>query len=95
MIDTPYFLAAYKAEASAGGVHLDELRQENDLDRTFPSPSAEFVEGERSGAFSLAQDDLLISAEGRSWISCEDFVIAFMDELEKPAHSRQRFTVAY
>ena len=27
--------------------------------------------------------------------SYQDFAIALFDELERPAHSRQRFTVAY
>lgn len=95
VIDTPNFPEAYKAEASAGGVYLETLRSEKELDWTFLSPSAEFVEGQRTGQFRLDQDSLLVSAEGRSWISFEDFAIAFIDELEKPTHSRQRFTVGY
>lgn len=95
VIDAPNFPAEYKAEASAGAAYLDQLRQEKDLDWSFLSPSAEFVEGERSGAFRLGQDDLLVSAQGRSWISFEDYAIAMMDEFEQPAHSRRRFTVGY
>jgi putative NADH-flavin reductase len=95
LFDTPTFPEAYKAEAAAGGVLLDALRAEKDLDWSFLSPSAEFVPGERTGTFRLGGDDLLVSASGRSWISFEDFAIAFLDELEKPAHSRQRFTVGY
>ncbi len=85
----------YRAEASAGGVFLDTLRNEKELDWTFLSPSAEFVEGERTGKFRLGKNDLLVSAEGRSWITFEDYAIAFIDELEKPAHSRQRYTIGY
>ena len=95
VIDTPNFPAEYKAEAAAGGVYLDTLRQEPALDWSFLSPSALFVEGERTGKFRLGRDDLLVGAEGKSWISFADFAIAFIDELEKPAHSRQRFTVGY
>ena len=95
VIDTPNFPAAYKAEAAAGGVYLDTLRQEEVLDWSFLSPSALFVEGERTGKFRLGRDDLLIGADGKSWISFADFAIAFIDELETPAHSRQRFTVGY
>lgn len=95
VIETPNFPEAYKAEASAGGVFLETLRNEKTLDWTFLSPSAEFVEGERTGKFRLGQDDLLVSAEGRSWITFEDYAIAFIDELEKPAHPRQRYTVGY
>ncbi|QZI72030.1 NAD(P)-dependent oxidoreductase [Pseudomonas protegens] len=95
VIDSPGFPEEYKAEASAGGVYLDTLRKEQDLDWTFLSPSAEFVEGERTGQFRLGQDDLLVDAQGRSWISFADYAIAMLDEVEKPTHRRQRFTVGY
>ena len=94
LVDTPNFPTAYKAEATAGAVFLDLLRGETVLDWTFLSPSALFVAGDRTGKFRLGQDQLLTNAEG-SRISFEDFAIAFVDELEKPAHPRQRFTVGY
>ena len=95
VIDSPGFPAEYKAEAGAGAEFLAVLRQEKDLDWSFLSPSAEFVEGERTGHFRLGKDDLLVSAEGRSWITFADYAIALLDEVEKPAHSRQRFAVGY
>jgi len=95
VIDSPGFPEEYKAEASAGSVFLDTLRQEKDLDWTFLSPSAEFTETARTGKFRLGQDELLVSSEGRSWISFADFAIALIDEVETPKHSRQRFTVGY
>ena len=95
VIDSKDFPEAYKPEASAGGVYLETLRKEQDLDWTFLSPSAEFVEGERTGKFRLGKDHLLIGADGKSWITFADFAIALLDEVEHPAHSRQRFTVGY
>ncbi len=95
VIDSPGFPEEYKAEASAGSVFLDTLRQEKDLDWTFLSPSAEFVETARTGKFRLGQDELLVSSEGRSWISFADFAIALIDEVETPKNSRRRFTVGY
>ncbi|MBS62064.1 NAD(P)-dependent oxidoreductase [Salinisphaera sp.] len=94
VIDQPDFPEAYKPEASAGGVFLDYLRGVDDLEWTFLSPSAEFVPGERTGRFRLGKDELLTHAEGSS-ISFEDYAIALVDELEQPAHVRQRFTVGY
>lgn len=94
LIDTPNFPAAYKQEASAGSAFLDLLRKENELDWTFLSPSALFVPGRRTGAFRVGKDQLLSNEEGSS-ISFEDYAIAMVDELERPAHSRQRFTVGY
>ena len=95
VIDTPNFPSAYKAEAEAGAAFLEALRAESDLDWTFVSPSAEFVDGERTQRFRLGRDELLVDGAGRSWISFQDFAIAFLDEFEKPAHLRQRFTVGY
>lgn len=95
VIDSPDFPEAYKAEATAGVRFLEALQREPNLDWTFLSPSAEFVEGERSGRYTLGKDHLLIGADGKSWITFADYAIAMLDELEKPAHSRQRFTVGY
>jgi putative NADH-flavin reductase len=94
LIDTPEFPALYKAEASAGGDFLDLLRAQSALDWTFLSPSAMFVPGERTGKFRIGGDQLLSNAQGSS-ISFEDYAIALADEIEKPAHSRKRFTVGY
>ncbi len=95
VIDSPGFPAEYKAEASAGAAFLDVLRQEQELDWTFLSPSALFEGTERTGQFRLGQDHLLVSDDGQSSISFADFAIAMIDEVETPKHSRQRFTVGY
>lgn len=95
LVDQPDFPAAYKAEASKGAEFLDLLRTSvRDLDWTFISPSAMFIPGERTGKFRLGKDQLL-STEAGSSISFEDFAIALVDELEKPSHVQQRFTVGY
>ena len=94
LIDTPEFPAAHKPEAAKGGEFLDLLRNETVLDWTFLSPSAMFSAGERTGKFRLGKDQLLTNDKGSS-ISFEDYAIAAVDELEKPAHLRERFTVGY
>jgi putative NADH-flavin reductase len=95
LIDTPEFPAIYKDEAAKGGVFLDRLRREKDIDWTFLSPPALIDFGERTGKFRIGKDQLLVDGKGDSKISFEDFAIAAVDELEKPKHSRQRFTVGY
>ncbi|CBJ40151.1 conserved hypothethical protein, NAD(P)-binding (plasmid) [Ralstonia solanacearum CMR15] len=95
LIDTPQFPKEYFDEASAGRDFLNALRKESSLDWTFVSPAAFFEPGERTGHFRLGKDTLLADAAGKSWISMEDYAIAFLDETERPTHSRQRFTVAY
>jgi putative NADH-flavin reductase len=94
LVSTPQFPAIYKAEATKGGEFLARLLREKELDWTFLSPSALFVAGERTGKFRLGKDQLLTNDKGSS-ISFEDYAIALVDEIEKPTHSRQRFTVGY
>ena len=95
LVMTADFPAQYKAEAEKGAAFLDLLRQENDLNWTFLSPSALFTAGERTGQFRLGTDQLLTATDGKSWISFEDFAVALADEIERPAHIRARFTVGY
>jgi uncharacterized protein len=92
---TPGFPVVYKAEAEKGGAFLALLRQEKELNWTFLSPSALFTAGGRTGKFRLGTDQLLTAADGKSWISFEDFAVALAEEIERPAHNRQRFTVGY
>jgi len=95
LVDTPQFPEAYKAEALAGRTFLEALRAEQALDWTFLSPSALLEPGERTGSYRTGGDQLLADANGKSWISMEDYAIAMADEIERPTHPRQRFTVGY
>ncbi len=54
-----------------------------------------FAPCESPGKFRLGGNALLTDANGKSWISMEDYAIAMADEIESPKHSRQRFTVGY
>ncbi len=74
---------------------LEQLRRDPQLDWTFLSPAAEMRPGTRTGKFRLGGDRLLVDANGQSRTSVEDFAVAMIDELERTAHSRQRFTLAY
>lgn len=65
------------------------------LEWTCFSPAAFIEPGERTGKFRLGGDDLMMDAQGQSRISAEDYAIALVDELERPQHARQRFTVGY
>jgi putative NADH-flavin reductase len=95
LLDTPSFPAAYKGTAEGARQALKMLGEERDLDWTMLSPSAVIAPGERTGKFRLGGDQLLVDAEGASRISVQDYAVAFVDELEEPAHSRRRFTVGY
>lgn len=95
LLDTPEFPAEWKETAAGAREALNLLRDEQQLDWTFLSPSAHLEPGERSGKFRLGGDQLLVDGSGKSHISLADYAVAMIDELERPAHSRQRFTVGY
>ena len=95
LIDTEGFPPAYKGTAEGARQALALLRAEGSLDWSMLSPSAVLSPGTRSGVFRLGGDDLLTDAAGNSAISVEDYALAMLDEVERPAHSRQRFTVGY
>lgn len=86
-------------EARTGEALLEALRASDErLDWFYVSPAASFgawVPGEATGAFRIGGDILLVDADGNSNISGADLATAIVDEVETPAHSRKRFTVAY
>jgi uncharacterized protein len=91
LVDQPTFPAEYRAELLKARDFLNVLRGEAELDWTYLSPSAEFDPGLRTGKFRLGHDQLLVDTNGKSSVSMEDFAIAVVDELEKPAHITTTF----
>jgi putative NADH-flavin reductase len=94
-VDLPEFPAEYKQGALATREALNMLRKEPSLEWSFLSPSADLAPGKRTGKFRLGTDQLLRDTHGESRISVEDYAVAMIDEVERPAHIRQRFTVGY
>jgi len=79
-----------------GDFYLNTLTAERDIDWVFFSPAGAFDEkGERTGHYRLGKDDLIVDAEGNSHISVQDYAKAMVDELEQPAHHKERFTIGY
>jgi uncharacterized protein len=72
-----------------------ELLKAADIDWTYFSPAAFFDPGSRTGKFRLGEDNLIADDQGQSRISMEDYAIALVDELERPAHRKARFTIGY
>lgn len=90
LVDDPGFPEIYRAEALIVAEALDYLRGLGDVsDWTFLSPAPVIQPGERTGSYKVAAD----SPAGES-ISAEDYAVALLDEIERPAHRRRRFTVA-
>ena len=68
------------------------------LDWFYVSPPADFgswLGTPSQGRYRLGGDVLLKDAEGVSTISADDLALAIVDEVEKAAHRRRRFTAAY
>ena len=95
LVDTPDFPEQWKGSALGARDTLERLRRETALDWTLLSPAAVIAPGERTGRYRIGGDQLLVDAQGNSRISVEDYAVAMLDELERPAHSRRRFSVAY
>jgi len=98
LVDTPSFTEHVPPHivpgAQAARDALTELRQDNTLNWTLVSPPAMLQPGQRTGAYRLGQEQLLMNGEQPAGISVQDFAVAVVDELESPKHLRQRFTVA-
>ncbi|MUN63771.1 NAD(P)H-binding protein [Kocuria sediminis] len=99
LMDTDGFPAEILPEVRTGEALLETLRgTEEDLDWFYVSPAGGFgawAPGEATGHFRIGGDVLLTDEEGDSFISGADLATAVVDEIETPAHSRRRFTVAY
>lgn len=79
-----------------GNFYLNILTNEKDIDWVFFSPAGAFdEEGKKTGNYRLGKDDLIVDAEGNSHISVQDYADALVNELEKPAHHKERFTIGY
>ncbi len=90
---------AVRPEIETGLHVLDALRQAPaSLDWFYVSPPQEFgarLQTPSRGTYRLGGDVLLRDAVGKSTISAADLALAILDEIERPAHHRARFTAAY
>jgi len=95
LLDTPEFPAEWKGGASATRDAFYVIKQQDDLDWTVLSPAMMIEPGERTGKFRLGTDQVVADENGDSKISTADYAVAMINELENPAHIKQRFTLAY
>ena len=94
VMDGPDFPEVFKPLATNMGKALDELRGRNDVKWTYISPAGDFqAEGERTGKYILAGEELTLNERGESIISYADYAIAMVDEAVSGNHIRQRISV--
>lgn len=99
LVDTPDFPTEFAQEPRVLDAVLQDLRgADGGLDWFFLSPAGgfgSFAPGEATGTYRVGGDVLLTDEKGESFISGADLALAMVDEIERPAHRRTRFTVAY
>lgn len=92
--ETPDFPEIFKPLASAMAEALSDLRERDDVRWTYISPAGDFqAEGERTGEYILAGEELTLNDRNESIISYADYTIAMVDEIESGDHIQQRISV--
>lgn len=92
--DDPNFPPQFLPLAKAQGKALEELRERKDVQWTFISPACDFqADGERTGEYILAGEELTLNNRGESVISYADYAIAMVDEIINGNHIQQRISV--
>ena len=95
LVDTSDFPAEWKQGALAARDGLTALHREAALDWRFVSPPVFLEPGEKRGGYRLGGDQVLFSGDKPAGIRVGDLADAVINEAEKPAHLRQRFTLGY
>ena len=91
---TPDFPAEFVPLATAQVGTLAQIRPVKDVKWTYISPAGDFqADGERTGEYILAGEELTLNERGESIISYADYAIALVDEIESGDHIQERISV--
>ena len=91
---TPDFPAEFVPLATAQVGTLAQIRPVKDVKWTYISPAGDFqADGERTGEYILAGEELTLNDRGESIISYADYAIALVDEIESGNHIQERISV--
>lgn len=92
--DGPDFPDAFKPLAAAHQALLDSLRKRTDVKWTYISPAGDFqADGERTGKYIVAGEELTLNSKGESVISYADYAIAAVDEAVSGNSIQKRISV--
>lgn len=89
LLESPDFPEEYLPEAKTFAQVLADYRASEGLDWTVIAPSPGIAPGVLTGDYKLEKD-----TPAGMFVSTQDFAVAALDEIEQPAHRKQRFTVA-
>ena len=95
LIETDDFPEELEPVARAALDALEVFREADDLRWSYVAPAAMIEPGERTGEYRTAEGELVVDEDGESYVSMEDFAIAFVDELENDEAIRTRLGVGY
>jgi len=94
LMDTPDFPDFVYPTASNAAKQLEELQNTDSITWTYISPAGFFdPEGKRTGSYQVGKDHVILNSKGQSYISYADYAVAVLDEIEKPQHVNERFTL--
>lgn len=90
----PDFPDEFRPLARAQGQELVEIRDRKDVNWTYVSPAGDFqADGERTGKYILAGEELTLNSKGESIISYADYAVAMVDVIEDGGHNQERISV--
>lgn len=94
VVDGANFPDAYKPLANAMAKALSELRKRDDVKWTYISPACDFrADGERSGNYIIAGEELKLNEKNESIVSYADFAMAVIDEAKSPKYIQKRISI--
>jgi hypothetical protein len=94
LIASGYLPEAYLPIAKSHEKALGVLKA-SDINWTYFSPAGYFEAGERTGKFRLGTINLIANEKGDSRVSFEDYAVALVDEIERPAHEHGQLSIGY
>ncbi|WP_226021949.1 NAD(P)-dependent oxidoreductase [Halomicrobium salinisoli] len=96
LIETADFPDEWRPVAEAAiEAHDDVLSEVDDLAWTYLAPAALIEPGDRTGEYRTAEGELVADEDGESYISMEDFAVAFADVLEDDEGVHEYLGVGY
>lgn len=94
LFEIPEFPEVFKPLAKAQTDELDLLRTKENINWTFVSPAADFVEdGPKTNNYGIAGEIFTTDKEGVSYVSYADYASALLDIIEANSNIKERVSV--